>query len=48
VGFIVSYVTALLVVRVFIAFVSRHTFAGFAWYRIAAGTLIFALYLARV
>jgi undecaprenyl-diphosphatase len=47
VGFLVSFLTALVVVKAFVSFVSRHSFAGFAWYRIAFGTLVFGLYAAR-
>jgi undecaprenyl-diphosphatase len=39
VGFIVSFVVAIVVVRAFVAYISRHGFAPFAWYRIAAGLL---------
>ncbi|MDP3673898.1 MAG: undecaprenyl-diphosphate phosphatase [Novosphingobium sp.] len=37
VGFVVAFVVALAVIRVFVAYVSRAGFAPFAWYRIAAG-----------
>lgn len=37
-GFAVSFIVALVVVRGFVDFVSRHGFAPFAWYRIVAGT----------
>ncbi len=37
IGFIVSFGVALIVVRAFMAIVTRHGFAPFAWYRIAAG-----------
>lgn len=37
VGFIVSFIVALIVVRIFVQFVSRHGFSPFAWYRIVAG-----------
>jgi len=37
VGFFVSFVVALVVVRAFVHYISRHGFAPFAWYRIAAG-----------
>jgi len=36
-GFIVSFVVALLVIKWFVGIVSRHGFAPFAWYRIVAG-----------
>lgn len=37
VGFAVSFVVALIVIRAFVAYVSRRGFAPFAWYRIALG-----------
>ena len=37
VGFIVSFLSAVVVVRAFLTFVSRHTFVPFAWYRIIFG-----------
>ena len=36
-GFVVSFIVALLVIRWFVGLVSRHGFAPFAWYRIVAG-----------
>ena len=41
VGFVVSFVSALIVVRAFLAFVATSTFKPFAWYRIAFGLLLF-------
>ena len=38
IGFVVSFVVALAVVKAFLAVVTRHGFAPFAWYRIVAGT----------
>ncbi|WP_085809958.1 undecaprenyl-diphosphate phosphatase [Sphingomonas sp. TZW2008] len=44
VGALVSFVVALAVVKAFLAVVTRHGFAPFAWYRIAAGaTALFML-----
>jgi undecaprenyl-diphosphatase len=43
VGFVVSFATALLVVRAFITFVQRHDFTGFGYYRIGIGLLILLL-----
>ena len=37
VGFVVSFVVALVVIRAFVAYVSRRGFAPFAWYRIVIG-----------
>jgi undecaprenyl-diphosphatase len=42
VGFALAFVAAAAVVRPFLRFVARSGFAPFAWYRIAAGTAIFA------
>jgi len=42
VGFVVAFLTALVVVRAFVAFVARSSFIVFAWYRIAFGILFFA------
>ncbi len=33
-GFIVSFLTAWIVIRAFMGFLSKHTLAGFGWYRI--------------
>jgi undecaprenyl-diphosphatase len=38
VGFIVAFVSALIVVRVLLDFVSRHGYAPFGWWRILVGT----------
>ncbi len=43
VGFIVSFVSALVVVKAFLTYVSGHSFAVFAWYRIAFGALLLVL-----
>jgi undecaprenyl-diphosphatase len=37
-GFLVSFVVAILVIKWFVGIVSKHGFAPFAWYRIVAGT----------
>ena len=37
IGFVVSFLVALVVVRGFVHYISRHGFAPFAWYRIVAG-----------
>jgi len=43
VGFIVAFFSALIVVKLFIGFVSRFGFAPFAWYRIIIGALMLGL-----
>lgn len=44
VGSVVSFLSALLVIRALIAYVSSNTFRPFAWYRIALGGLMMILY----
>jgi undecaprenyl-diphosphatase len=48
IGTLVSFVTALVVIRGFLRFVERHTFNVFAWYRIAFGGLLFVLFALKV
>src|SRR5690606_15317096 len=43
IGFVVSFIVALVVIKAFVAFVSRSGFAPFAWYRIVAGILAVVL-----
>lgn len=43
-GLAASFVTALIVVKTVVGFISRHGFAPFAWYRIALGILAFVLF----
>ncbi len=45
VGFATSFVSAVFVVKAFLRFVSSHTFAVFAWYRIVFGLVLLAWYL---
>ncbi|NFV80197.1 undecaprenyl-diphosphate phosphatase [Magnetospirillum aberrantis] len=47
VGFVAAFVAALVVVRAAIAFISRHGFAPFAWYRIVFGSVMLAMLLTR-
>ena len=42
VGFAAAFLSALLVVRAVLAFVARHTYRVFAWYRIALGAVVAA------
>ena len=43
VGFVVAFLTALVVVRAFLGYVARRSFALFAWYRIVFGGVLLAL-----
>ena len=45
VGFVVAFLSALVVVKPFVRFISRHGFGVFAWYRIAIGALALVLLL---
>ncbi len=47
VGFVVSFVVALFVVRGFIAFISRYGLKPFGWYRIATGLALIAALMWR-
>ena len=47
IGFVAAFLSALLVVKPFVRFVSRHGFGVFAWYRIALGALALGLLLMR-
>jgi undecaprenyl-diphosphatase len=40
VGFLVSFLSALVVVKVFLAYVAGHSFKAFAWYRIVFGAVL--------
>jgi undecaprenyl-diphosphatase len=42
VGFVVSFVVAIVVVKAFVHYISKHGFAPFAWYRIVAGIVALA------
>lgn len=44
VGFIVSFISAVIIVKAFLAYVSRKSFVGFAWYRIIFGALLLVLF----
>ncbi|WP_333897513.1 undecaprenyl-diphosphate phosphatase, partial [Brevundimonas aurantiaca] len=43
VGFVVAFLTALVVVRFLLDFVSKHGFGPFAWWRIVVGVVGLAL-----
>jgi undecaprenyl-diphosphatase len=44
VGFVVSFLSALVVIRALIRFVAQHSFAVFAWYRIVFGILVLVFF----
>ena len=45
IGFVVSFVVALAVIRALMRFISRHDFTVFAWYRIVFGVLVLLYFL---
>jgi undecaprenyl-diphosphatase len=47
IGSLVAFLSALVVVRALIGFVSRHGFTPFAWYRLLIGALMLGLLIAR-
>ncbi len=48
IGFVVSFITAMIVVKTFLEYVTRHGFTLFAWWRVIVGTLgLVALALGR-
>ena len=48
IGFVVSFITALVVVKTFLSYVTRNGFTVFAWWRVIVGTLgLIALALGR-
>jgi undecaprenyl-diphosphatase len=47
VGFVVSFIVAIVVVKAFVAYISRHGFTPFAWYRIVAGAVALVWLFAR-
>jgi undecaprenyl-diphosphatase len=48
IGFVVSFITAMIVVKTFLSYVTRHGFTLFAWWRVIVGTLgLIALAMGR-
>jgi undecaprenyl-diphosphatase len=47
IGFVVAFIVALVVIKAFVAYVSRSGFGPFAWYRIFAGVGAIALLMLR-
>lgn len=47
IGFVVSFIVAMIVIKWFLAVVTRYGFAPFAWYRIVAGGIALVWLLAR-
>ena len=48
VGFVTAFITALIVIQMFLRYITTHTFRPFAIYRIALGALVLALFAVGV
>ena len=48
IGNVVAFIVAIIAIRTFISFLSKHGFRAFGWYRIAVGGAIIVLYLLQV
>jgi undecaprenyl-diphosphatase len=48
IGNIVAFVVAMLAIKFFISFLTKHGFKMFGWYRIAVGIIILAMYFAGI
>lgn len=44
-GFVCSWISAVICVKAFLSFISRHSFQAFGWYRIIAGIIFSAIFL---
>lgn len=44
IGLVTSFITAIVVIKAFIGWLSKHGFAVFAWYRIVAGVVMLGLF----
>lgn len=47
IGFVASFIVAMLIIRAFVAYVSKKGFAPFAWYRIVVGSVALVWLLSR-
>jgi undecaprenyl-diphosphatase len=45
VGFVVSFLTALLAIKSFLGYVKKHSFAAFGWYRIVLAVVYFLVFV---
>ena len=45
VGFVVSFVTALVAIKSFLGYVKKHSFAAFGWYRIVLAVAYYLVFL---
>ena len=45
VGFVVSFITAILAIKWLLAYLKKRSFAAFGWYRIALAVMFFLVFL---
>ena len=45
VGFVVSFLTAIVAIKSFLGYIKKHDFAAFGWYRIALAVVYFLVFL---
>jgi Uncharacterized bacitracin resistance protein len=45
VGFVVSFVTAILAIKTFLGYIKRHDFSVFGWYRIVLAVVYYVVFL---
>ena len=45
VGFVVSFITAILAIKSFLGYIKRHNFAAFGWYRILLAIVYFLVFI---
>jgi undecaprenyl-diphosphatase len=48
IGNIVAFIVAMLAIKFFISFLTKHGFKIFGWYRIAVGIVILAMFFAGI
>jgi undecaprenyl-diphosphatase len=45
VGFVVSFVTAIIAIKTFLGYIKRHDFSVFGWYRIVLAVVYYVVFL---
>ena len=45
IGFVVSFITAIVAIKSFLGYIKKHDFAAFGWYRIALAVVYFLVFL---
>jgi undecaprenyl-diphosphatase len=45
VGFVVSFITAIIAIKTFLGYIKKHDFSVFGWYRIVLAVAYFLVFL---